>query len=510
MDPNRQEMKDKAVEAERNEQQIVRYDTKTRRRFLLSTSAVGLTGLAGCLGSGGETTTSSGDGGGSNGNSGETTTGGGNTSIEGTELVYWNSINPNSEQARVRSEYLVETFREQTGANLKVSWESPAGSFKGEWLNQMSEENYPNYPVIYDGLLNFGGQYMANDFVEPIGNYKQWLDDCILENMPTMLDAYQEALSPFGVSSHDEVLEVPIGIQTQNPFVARKDHFEKAGLSWEDDFPPKDYDHLISVGKTLQKDGPADYGFPVYATTTDALDELLTCWAVTIGGKDGDFLNSDGTETNFGNDVWEKALQRYNDIQHKYDLSFKGAPTAGDEDVMNQLIKGTTSLGAINWLDIPGLLNRAPDMMDDGTIQFAPMWKGESGSRGIFHPWSIAITTPPENVSKSKWRQKQKAATEFLNMWLSESQQKRMFTDFGIFPAREDVWDQISAAPYKGPKVLKTMTKDMETTWTSHESLIDIQYNKTAPIIQQMLNGDIGASEANKKLKDTTENIMSN
>jgi hypothetical protein len=481
-------------------------DKRRRRLLALSGASVAsVAGLAGCSGDGGGGG-GDGDDGGGDGDDGGGDGGDGGMDLQGTELVYWAVCHANSEQARTRSEELIQQFQSDTGANINVSWESGGAAFGGEWRNQMSNENYPNYPVLYDSLMNFNGQFMAADFLEPFENYKQWLDDEVVNNMEMMVDVYSESLQIYG----DQILEVPIGFLTQEPFIARTDHFEEAGLSWEDDFPPKDYDHLIDVATTLQNDGPADYGFPIYGTTSDALDEILPCYAYQIGGDDkGDFLTDEGNATNFGNDVWEQALQQYYDIQHKHELSFGGAPSAGDEDVMNQVIGGQASLGQINWLDVPALLNRAPDMMENGTLQFGPAWQGESGSRGAFMPWSIGIMKRPQNVDESEWEQKQKTAARFLNLWLSENQQKRMFTDFGLFPSREDVWDQVPSTPYKGPETLQTMAQDMDSTWSSHGRLIDIQYNKTGPIIQQMLNDELSAPEANSKLQDTVEQILS-
>lgn len=477
------------------------------RRWLLKTgAAAGFAGLAGCSGSGND----GGDSGGSDGSGASNGDGGGQTTQSGSQssdasITYFASIFANSEQARQRTKKLIGDYESSTGATVKTSYDGPGPLLDGSWVNLVSKESYPSYPVLFDSPTNFNGPLYDTGSVAPVSEYREYLDDEALSEMEWLMPMFEDGMALFD----EDLLSIPFGLLPMTPFIARTDHFEQAGLDPESDFPPDDFDHLIEVATTLQKDGPADYGFPLYGATFDVLDEFSSSMAFQIGGDErGDFVTSDGSDTNYGNDVWGTVLQRLYDIQHTHGLSYGGAPSGGDEAIVNQIISGRAGFASINFLNHPTLMSRGQEMMQDGTIQWAPSYEGPSGQKGNFFPWAFSITRKPESVSQSKWDTKVEAAAKLMNKWLSAEQQKRMFEDYGVLPVRQDVWDELSTPAHRGPQSMRQMAKGIDNICTVHPNLVTIQYSGGAPIVQKMLQDEIGPSEANTQLREMAMNNL--
>lgn len=450
-----------------------------RRRFLKGAGAAGVGASAGCLGVGG-------------GGSDKTT------------LQYWEYFHSQSEVANELLTTTTDEFQKEHDVNLQVNWASWSDINGGKWKNNIQNGNRP---VLYDSTNSLDGQFIEPGWVKPLSEYKDKLDDEAVENIEWALDMASSAYRGFD----GDVYEIPIGMEVGAPFIVRTDHFEEAGLSMEDDFPPKDYDDLVRIAQQLQDNGPAPNAFQVYGATGDVTDEALVTWTASEGGVDGMYLNEDWSDVNYDNDVWKKNFKRYVDLYKKYGFSSDAAPTASNEEAAQMLISGDVSMVQGSTKDFGLLRSRAEGMLKDGTIQFGPSWKGAAGNRGDFFTQCVAVLRPPEDVSDDAWAEKQEVAYDWINKLLSTEFQREVPNSLATLPVRRDVQKELkgSSGPATSSKFissLDTMASDIDLAWSSQPDMTAIQYDIAGPLFQQAMLGEISPEEACNKSANQIRN----
>ena len=461
-----------------------------RRRYLELAGVAGVAGLAGCAGNSGTeqdgTTT----------DSGGTTTGGtksGGKRYAGLTINFWDVLNVQSPDAKKAITSAVKQFQKETGAEMKVNYSGYEQLLGSKWVNAFDRGDYPH---IYTSETEWSGRFVAGGWVKPwdlvVKEHEKVIPQRTIDAVKWIYPA--QRYNGRGYEGN-HIWELPIGCLPRTPFVGRVDHFEKAGLNPKKDFPPKSFEDAVRVGKQLQKQGPAQYGFHIYGVKWDWFD-IAHPWAIAKGGKDGAFLSNDWSDVNYDKDLWIKSMQQYQNVYQKYNLSGPKTPTAGDEAMVPMLLSGQTSMAMPEWLNHPTFLRRAPQLLKSGKLQYGATWKGDSGMRGPIGLWTMGITQKPPNRQASQWKKEQRAAVDFMvNYLLAEDFQAKLQGTLGLLPIREDVrqrakklskWESSHHMVQTGLDMIPD-TKDIG--WEYHPNMPDIMFTRIAPKVVRMLQG---------------------
>lgn len=450
----------------------------SRRKALAVIGATGTSTLAGCTG------------GNNSGNSSGGTAGSAGDSSNSVTITLWSNIQGQSEPAKIFMQDQVNKYEKRTGNKIKWLQEPVTNVQNGNWLQRMQNGQIP---TLYQTAFSRMGAFVKNDLVTPWGDVLNQLDDSVVSGTKWAHDSVKNVFRGF---DGNKLKMMPLGFVMQEPFVARKDHFKKAGLSIEDDFPPENYDELIQLATTLQEDGPADIGFQVHGAQGDLMDEITPTWAHERGGQKGLYVNKAWDDTNLDSDVWKWSLGKQVEIVQKKGLSSKNAATTSDEDAIRLITSGQASMSQVGMLGYGLFASQAPQLLKDGTIQFGPSWEGKSGYRGEFNMNGIGIGSKPPKTDSTTWKNKRKAAVQFVNQLGSVKVQKDVFDKWGLLPFNRDAWKKIPSKKNGMFETAKTIAKNSEYGWQAHPDMADIQYNIPGPIFQRAINGQISAEKA--------------
>lgn len=404
------------------------------------------------------------------------------------KLTYWNQMNVQSRQAKEISKQLISDFSSQTGANIGVSWSGYGDVIGAKWKTSFSQGNYP---VMYDSVSTWDGQFVEGGWVEPFDNYRDEFSDELISAVEWIFPILREQYSGFG----DTIYELPFGFLIQAPFIANLSHFDEAGVD-RSRYPPTSYDDMIEVAKTVQENGPGQFGLQIHGTKFDATDVMLPTLAMAEGGKDGLMLNEDWSDTNWDNDIWKMAVRQWTEIFTKHKLSSPETPNHGDENSVQEIAGGMVSMTQMDYLNHPDFMDNIPDQMNNGDVQWGTSFGGKTGNLGYIQPFVVGLTKPPSNGDASKWEEKQKAAIDFMKLWFDKDFQLSLFETFGLFPVRQDVWDQLPTAKHNLYRSAKEMAKGSNLAISAHPQSVSIQYNIPGPHLQEALQEKITPEEA--------------
>lgn len=480
--------------------------TTNRRSFLKKSGVLG-TGaavtLAGCS-SNEETPTSDGT---VQGTADSTP---GEVDLSGTKITYWNVFGAQSRAASRFAQNIVNRVSARTGAQIEVNYTLPAAFVLEKWRNAFDQGNHP---VIYDSSTALDVFFFDREHLTPYSELPAGPGrDTPLD--PAAWEGIQDLLSVMKGGIFDkyggDIWELPVQFHVFSPFIARKDHFDAAGLDFESDFPPDDYEHLIEVATTLQEDGPGDVGYQIYGDAGDVMDTILPLWPLNRAGEEeGHVLGPDWETVNFDNDVWKQATRDYVDIFREHGLSNDNTPNEADETAVPGISNGTWSMTQPSYTIHPNLVQNAPDKMSDGTIQWAPSWSFDGNPSGLLSiTGSFGIASAPPGADEREWRKKQMVAVELVNEFLKESNQMRVPENTGQLPARSDLHDQLERKAHNGISAQLEMFDTNAKPFIAHQNALFMYYTGTIQHFQNALRGQISPEEAcNRAAADTRDQL---
>ena len=436
---------------------------KTRRDFLTQSSVLATMGLATSL-------------------TPELLFGKSKTDLKGVTIEYWNMIGVQNKIVRQLSENIVKSFEKRTGAKVKVSWNGYGDIIGPKYRTNMIGGIKP---TVFDACARWTGQLRG--FLRPMNDF---IDNNLDYQTKSAIDWTFPIIKKqnSGFKDSNNIMDMPFGLIAQAPALVRRDHFEKAGIDFDRNFPIRDTDHYVELCKQLQSSG-IKYPTEVYGKIWDFADTQLNGWIRSVDATKDDFLDPTWSYSNATSDAWIKGVQFYVDLYRKHKFSSPQTVGSSDEASVEELIKGRKSIVHCDLLNRGTLLAKAPNEMSDGTIQWSPQFPitgGNSGSNSVlawFPMYIVKQDGPDANL-------KEEAAFEFIKEWLLPENQIAYAKSSG-FSVRKDTWDALNGSADGYAEAMKAMldTRVPPGVWANHPKSVDFQYNLLAPHGQKMFQG---------------------
>lgn len=110
---------------------------------------------------------------------------------------------------------------------------------------------------------------------------------------------------------------------------------------------------------------------------------------MAAGGTDGLYLNQDWTEALRSNDVWQEWETKYIKVFSKHDIGPRDTSSLSVEAAIFRMANGRISMLSAAALNLPIFKKNMPDLIKDGTLQWAPNWRGTPITAGRLAntPW---------------------------------------------------------------------------------------------------------------------------
>ena len=421
------------------------------------------------------------------------------TDLKGITIDYWAMIHQQNPLVKELSVSIIKAFEQKTGCKVKVTW---AGY--GDIIGPKYRTNFiaNKKPTVFDATCRWTGALRG--FLRPLDDLieNDW-DPKIRDNVSWLFPVVKDQNR--GFADKDQIKDLPFILIVQAPTLTRRDHWEKAGLDFEKQWPIKDSDQFIEILKVLKEKKAAEYPYEVYGKLWDAMDTQLPGWIRSLDPAKGNLINEDWTQSNGDAESWIKGVQFYVDLYRKYNFSSPNSAQSSDEESVEQLIQGRKSIVHCDLLNRGTLLKRLPKEMEDGTIQWAPHFPIAGGQAdAVGWQSNFAFNLVKQEGADAKI--KEMAGWEFIKEWFLEENQVALAKALGPC-ARKDLWDsQMGTADHYMESTVPMLKNP--AAWPNHPKGIDIQYNLCAPHIQKALQGaDVAvelkayAAEVNKVLQ---------
>jgi len=461
-----------------------------RRDYLKAAGGtIAATGLTGCFGLSG-------------GGSGKTT------------IKYWDTFNVQSQSARKTVENLVSRFEDEHDARVELNLSGFGQMAGSEWITRFEEGEYP---VIFTGDQIAAGRFEEGGYIKPFTDWSDQLSSNVRSGLKWILDGpIDEATAWMGEHPNlkRNTYTFPVGLVPQDPIQVRADHMRKAGLDPESDFPPKDYDHLVEISKTLTEDGPGEYGFQLHGHPYDWYT-FIEPYTNALGAKKGEagYFAPDYRSVNYDTETWKQVVSDTIALYREHQVSGPQTPSIPDEDTVQLLTQGKVSMSPIEPMNYPTYLDTAPKLMESGDIKYGSLWSEPSGMNNAMLTYGIAITNPPKGADKDKWEKKQELAVKLAEMWFEEQVQTSLFQDTGFVPVRRDLWDKNSEQlPYNDAsgafETLTTMVgEESRGIHTSHPSYLSAS-SDMGSLMGKGYNGELTPEEVCTKGAEAGNSVL--
>ena len=402
------------------------------------------------------------------------------TDLKGVTIDYWNMVGVQNKTVRRLSEAIVTAFERRTGATVNTTWDS-YGSIIGPKYRTSFKGGIR--PTVFDASGRWTGQLRR--FLRPLNDFMEGSWDAESREGTAWLIPLVKRQNQ-GYADRDQIYDLPFGLVPQAPVLTRRDHWEKAGIDWERDWPPRDSDHFLELLGQLRDGAGVRYPTEVYGKIWDAGDTQLNGWVRSLDIETSGFINADWSRCNCDSPAWREAVQFYVDLFRKYKFSSPNSPQSTDEDAVELLIRGRKSLIHADILNRGTLLERMPEELRDGLFQWAPHFPISGGTSGsntflAFVTFHIVKQEGPDAALKEA------AAWEFVKEWFRPENMIAYSKSAGLC-ARRDLWPQLMGSPDGYAEAVTSMVVN-PGVWANHPKSVDIQYNLFAPHLQQAMQG---------------------
>ena len=401
--------------------------------------------------------------------------------LSGVEIDYWNMIGVQNKIVREQSETIIKAFEQKTGAKVNVTWNS-----YGDIIGPKYRTNFIGNirPTVFDTASRWVGQ--LREFMRPLDDFiAAELDPEARAGIEWMLPLFQKQNSGFADANVN--YGVPLNLVPQAPYILNRDHFDKAGIDFDANYPIRDSEHYVELCKELQAKAGVKYPTEVYGKIWDFADTQLNGWIRSVDKETSDFISADWKQSNATSEAWIKGVQFYVDVFRKHKLSSPNSPASSDEEAVEQFIRGRKSIVHCDLLNRGTLLAKMPDEMKDGRIMWGPQFPlagANSGSQCFLGINSFHIVKQEGPDAELKER----AAWEFIKEWLNADNALAVSRSSGL-TGRRDLWEQLKGSPDRHIETAVATIGDDPGVWTGHPKSVDVQYNLIAPHGQKMLQG---------------------
>ncbi len=421
------------------------------------------------------------------------------TDLKGVTIDYWCMIQQQNPIVKDLCFAIAKAFEARTGAKVNLTLEGYGNIIGPKYrTNFMAGKK----PTVFDACPRWTGQIRS--FLRPLNDFidNEW-DPQIKTAVEWFFPLNQKQNS--GYADSNDIKDLAFIFIAQAPVITRKDHWKKAGMDFDSNWPIKDTDHFLELCKAFKTNKVTEFPTEVYGKIWDAGDTQLNGWVRSLDIKTSHFISDDWTKSYGDSEAWIKGVQFYVDLFRKHNFSSPDSPQGSDEVAVEQFIQGMKSFVHCDLLNRGTLLARMPDEMKDGVVQWGPhfpMTGGNSGSVAFLPGFHLSIVKQEGPDAEIK----ELAAWEFIKEWFLEENQIALANSSGIC-TRQDLWDKIKGAPDNYAESIFSMMKE-PGMWTNHPKGVDIQYNLFAPHIQKAMGGaDVAtelkayAAEVNKVLQ---------
>ena len=408
------------------------------------------------------------------------------TDLKGVTIDYWCMVQQQNPIVKKLCISIVKAFEKRTGCKVKLTMEG-----YGSIIGPKYRTNFVagKKPTVFDACPRWTGQ--LRDYIRPMNDFidKSW-DAQSKAGVEWFFPMNQRQNS--GFSDKDAIKDLPFIFIAQAPVVTRKDHWKKAGVDFDSNWPIRDTDHYLELCKAFKSSGVTEYPTEVYGKIWDAGDTQLNGWVRSIDKETSHWINADWSKSYGDSDAWIKGLQFYVDVFRKHGYSSPDSPQSSDEAAVEQLIRGKKTLVHCDFLNRGTFLARLPNEMKDGTIQWGPHFPiaGNKKLGAFLVGMSLSIVKqegPDADI-------KEQAAWEFIKEWYRPENQTALAKSSGIC-ARKDLWKEVKGAPDRYVEAFIEMVEEDPAMWTNHPKGVDIQYNLFAPHAQKAMGGADVATE---------------
>ena len=268
--------------------------------------------------------------------------------------------------------------------------------------------------------------FHADDFQAAIYGSAGWLSDLgqFVNDNKIDLNDWPQTLIKDVSSWQGKLYRIPWGNDTEI-FFYRTDFFKEAGVT-----PPKNWDELLSVSKTLTKDDR--FGIGLSGKAGGALGNEIQHWTNQAGGA----IN------NLDNDGSKQALEFYKDLYAKH----KVAQASATQDDYSAVFQGWLSNKYAMWWcwdGFYGAMKTNKDFWKDQVSAFLPP-KGPVTAQTITGCWGWSI---------SNYSAKKEMAEKWLE-YVNRPEVMKLQILRGRVPARISLWsdkdvqDKAPSAPF--------------------------------------------------------------
>lgn len=427
-----------------------------------------------------------------------TTTGDQGQDFSGVTIDYWDVMNVQSQVARERVQEFIRQFESDTGATVQLNLSGYQQMSGQQWVQAWQNEEYP---VAFNHEDFYFGRIIPTGHLKPFDEYRDQLDDEALDGMQWAMDLKQQAYRFWDIQGESGIINFPHATGIRNNMTVRTDLLDQAGYSL-DDIPDtgdavQDWEQTMQMAQDVQENSDAQWGFHGHATWPDYNDNTAP-WMSAQDAQGSRYISEDGTEA-YPSDLWTPWLQRYADMIHEYGVSGPQTPAISDEEVANMMYAGDVAMSTVEPLNYPTFIRRAPDLLENGSLQMTPYPDGNSGAPGHVGFHDSGVNRQPSNADAQRWERQLEVGYALLNRLLSEDFQTDYPNMVGWMGIRQNLWEQTTPqyneqSGFKNAVV--SMLEDAEITWPYHRFSNAIIFRTIAPYIQNALRQQITPEEA--------------